>query len=203
MRKYLIPYVVVIALVMALVIPAFAADEFNMDALQSSKLQKKDDYWSIVGEYRDSPDGFKVTVGAYLSSTYVKEGWGPELRITCKKISDNKFYEVTGFRATVNGTQFRFEKLAYNANPSIHAGYLFGGNVYKEFMETIKNVQSASFWFDYKDPDGTSGTVCIGHVHTGELGNLVNLAKYLTNANAFSTDKTPDENDVFYGASMK
>ena len=203
MKKCFISLFAVIAVLLALTVPVFAADEFNIDALQSSKLQRTGDFWSIAAEYRDSPDGYRVTVGAYLSSTYVDEGWGPELRITCKNISRNKFYEVTGFRATVNGTQFRFEKLAYNDHPSIHAGYLFGGNVYREFMETMRNVQNATFWFDYKDPDGLPGTVCIGHVHTGELGNLINVSRYLTNANAFSTDKTPDKNDVYYGCSIK
>ena len=203
MKRCIISVFTVIAILLTVTIPVFAADEFDMDALRSSKLQKNGDFWSIVGEYQNSPDGFTVTVGTYLSSTYVEEGWGPELRITCRNISKNKYYEVTGFRATVNGKQFRFDKLAYNDNSSIHAGYLFGGNVYREFLETMKNVQSASFWFDYKDLDGVPGTVSIGHVHTGALGNLINVAKYLTNANAFSTDKTPDENDVFYGCSVK
>ena len=184
---------------------AFAESAFDISALQSSSsFDQRGDYWSIAGEFSGMADGYSeaVTVGAYLSSTYVSEGWGPELRISLKKNAGNVFCEVTAFRATVNGIPFRFEKLAYNDSPSIHAGYLFGGNVYHQFLEEMRSVKSASFQIDYKDAEGTAHTAAIDHVHTGELGKLVKVADVLINSNAFSSDMDPDGNDALYGASV-
>ena len=183
---------------------AFAEGEFDVSALQNSAFDKRGDYWSIAGESSGMADGYgeAVTVGAYLSSTYVSEGWGPELRISLKKNAGNVFCEVTAFQATVNGIEFQFEDLAYNKNPYIHAGYLFGGNVYKQFVEEMSSVKSASFRIDYKDADGAAKTATIAHVHTGELGKLVKVAGCLMEANAFSTDTDPDGNDALYGASI-
>ena len=183
----------------------FAEGPFDLSALQSSSsFDKRGDYWSIAGEFSGMADGYSeaVNVGAYLSSTYVSEGWGPELRISLKKNAGNVFCEVTAFRATVNGILFRFEDLAYNGSPTIHAGYLFGGDIYRQFLEEMRSVKSASFRIDYLDPDGTARTATIGHVHTGELGKLAKVANDLMNANAFSADNDPDGNDVLYGASV-
>ena len=183
---------------------AVAEEFFDVSALQNSYFDQRGDYWSVAGEFSGMADGYceAVTVGAYLSSTYVSEGWGPELRITLKKNIGNEFCEVTAFRATVNGIPFRFEELAYNENPYIHAGYLFGGTVYKQFMEEMSTVRSASFWIDYTDTDGTAKTAAIDHVHTGELGKLVKVANDLINANAFSVDVDPNGNDALYSASF-
>ena len=184
---------------------AFAESAFDVSALQnSSSFDQRGDYWSIAGQFSGMADGYNeaVTVGAYLSSTYVSEGWGPELRVSLKKNAGNVFCEVTAFRATVNGIPFRFEALAYNGSPTIHAGYLFGGNVYRQFLEEMRSVKSASFRIDYIDPDGTAKTAAIDHVHTGELGKLAKVANELTNADAFSADTDPDGNDALYGASV-
>ena len=183
---------------------AFAEGVFDVSALEGSSFDKRGDYWSVAGEFSGMADGYceAVTVGVYLSSTYVSEGWGPELRITLKKNIGNKFCEVTAFRATVNGVPFRCEELAYNENPYIHAGYLFGGTVYKQFMKEMSAVRSASFWIDYTDTDGTAKTAAIDHVHTGELGKLVKVTNDLINADAFSVDVDPAGNDALYGASF-
>ena len=205
MKKIIVAILAVSILFSAMEIFADADGEFNVEALKSSKFVQRGDFWSIAGTFSGFADGYQVavTVGAYLSSTYVSEGWGPELRITCKNNTKNEFYEVTGFRATVNGKVFSFANLEYNDSRSIHAGYCFGGTVLKEFIEEIKDVKSAVFWFDYKDTDGVPGTAVIGHVHTGDLGDLVSVAKYLVNANAFSIDTDPEGNDAMYGASVK
>ena len=204
MKKLISTLLAIIILISSVGASAFAEDEFNIDGLQSSKLEKKGDYWSIGGEYSSDVDGgfYHISVGAYLSSTYVSEGWGPELRITCNKIAGSEFVEVTGFRALVNGITFDFSNLEYNDNQFVHAGYLFGGNVYRQFMENIENVKSASFWFNIIDTDGNPKTVSIGHVSTGQLGELKNIATYFSRANAFSTDTDPEGNDALYGASV-
>ena len=40
----------------------------------------------------------------------------------------------------------------------------------------------------------------IEHVHTGDLSNLIEMAKYLSQSNAWKTDKDPEGNDEYYGA---
>ena len=205
MKRIIMTLLVILLLLGGIRGQAFAEDPFDVSALQSSSyFDKRGDYWSIAGEFSGMADGYgeAITVGAYLSSTYVSEGWGPELRITLKKNVGNEFCEVTAFRATVNGIPFRFEELAYNNNPYIHAGYLFGGAVHKQFMEEMSAVKSASFRIDYLDTDGTTKTAVIDHVHTGELGKLVKVANELLNANAFSADADPAGNDALYGASI-
>ncbi len=205
MRKIILTMLIILLLFSAAGKQSFAESAFDVSALQSSSyFDKRGDYWSIAGEFSGMADGYgeAITVGAYLSTTYVSEGWGPELRISLKKNTGNVFCEVSAFRATVNGIPFHFDALAYNENPYIHAGYLFGGTVYKQFLEEMRAVRSASFWIDYKDADGTAHTATIGHVHTGELGKLAKVANELLNANAFSADVNPDGNDSLYGASV-
>ena len=205
MKKIILKILAVLILFSYIGGQAFAESVFDISTLQgSSSFDKRGDYWSIAGEFSGMADGYSeaVTVGAYLSSTYLSEGWGPELRISVKKNAGNVFCEVTAFCATVNGIPFRFEALAYNGSPTIHAGYLFGGNVYRQFLEEMRSVKSASFRIDYIDPDGTAKTATIDHVHTGELGKLAKVANELMNADAFSADTDPDGNDTLYGASV-
>ena len=205
MRKIILTMFIILLLFSSAGKQSFAEGAFDVSALQrSSYFDKRGDYWSIAGEYSGIADGYgeAITVGAYLSSTYVSEGWGPELRISLKKNAGNVFCEVTAFRATVNGIPFRFEKPAWNGSPTIHAGYLFGGTVYRQFLEEMRSVKSASFFIDYADPDGTAKTAAIGHVHTGELGRLARVADELLNADAFSADADPEGNDALYGASV-
>ena len=204
MKKTILTILAVLILFSGTGCPAFAGG-FDVSALESSSsFDQRGDYWSIGGEFSGMADGASeaVAVGAYLSSTYVSEGWGPELRITLKKNAGNVFCEVTAFRATVNGIPFRFEKLAWNGSPTIHAGYLFGGTVYRQFLEEMRAVKSASFQFDYTEPDGTEKTAEIVHVHTGGLGKLARVADELLTADAFSADADPEGNDALYGASV-
>ena len=205
MKKNILTILAVLILFSGTGCPAFAGGGFDAAALESSSsYDQRGDYWSIAGEFSGMADGAceAVTVGAYLSRTYVSEGWGPELRIARKKNAGNVFCEVTAFRATVNGVPFRFENLSWNGSPTIHAGYLFGGTVYRQFLEEMRSVKSASFLIDYTDPDGTAKTAAIGHVHTGELGKLARVADELLNADAFSADADPEGNDALYGASV-
>ncbi len=205
MKKNILTILSVLILFSGTGCPVFAGGGFDVPALQSSSsFEQRGDYWSVAGEFSGMADGAgeAVTVGAYLSRTYVSEGWGPELRISLKKNAGNVFCEVTAFRATVNGVPFRFEKLAYNGSPTIHAGYLFGGTVYRQFLEEMRAVKSASFQFDYTEPDGTVKTAEISHVHTGELGKLARVANELLNADAFSADADPEGNNALYGASV-
>ena len=205
MKKNILTILAVLILFSGIGGHIFAESTFDVSALQnSSSFDQRGDYWSIAGEFSGMVDGYSesVTVGAYLSSTYISEGWGPELRISLKKNAGNVFCEVTAFRAMVNGIPFRFEALTYNGSPTIHAGYLFGGNIYRQFLEEMRAVKSASFRIEYTEPDGTAKTATIDHVHTGELGKLAKVANELTNADAFSADTDPDGNDTLYGASV-
>ena len=205
MKKAMIAVLAVLILFSGTGCPAFAGSDFDVSALESSSsFDQRGDYWSIAGEFSGMADGAgeAVAVGAYLSSTYVSEGWGPELRITLKKNAGNVFCEVTAFRATINGIPFRFEKLAWNGSPTIHAGYLFGGTVYRQFLEEMRSVKSASFRIDYTEPSGTLKAAEISHVHTGELGKLARVADELLNADAFSADADPEGNNALYGASV-
>lgn len=180
----------------------YASDDFDKSAfVNSSKFQRKDDFWSLAGGFNGKSYP-RITVASYLSSTYVKEGWGPELRIQYRN-PQNKFEEVIAFRAKINGKDFSFSNLSYNDHQYIQGGYLFGGRVQEAFMKELLELKTASFYVDYKDENGKISTVGIDHVHTGELSDLVGMAKYLINSNAFSTDLTPDENDAFYGASAE
>ncbi len=206
MKKIILPILAVLILLSCIGVQTFAEIAFDVSALQnSSSFDQRGDYWSIAGEFSGMAEGYSeaVTVGTYLSRTYISEGWGPELRISLKKNAGNVFCEVTAFRATVNGIPFRFEKLTYNGSPTIHAGYLFGGNVYRQFLEEMRSVKSASFRIDYLDPDGTAKTATIDHVHTGELGKLAKVANELMTADAFSADADPVGNDALYEASVE
>ena len=205
MKKTILTILAVLILFLGAECQAFAENGFNVSALQnSSSFDQRGDYWSIAGEFSGMADGYSeaVTVGTYLSRTYISEGWGPELRISLKKNAGNVFCEVTAFRAMVNGIPFRFEALTYNGSPTIHAGYLFGGNIYRQFLEEMRAVKSASFRIEYTEPDGTAKTATIDHVHTGELGKLAKVANELMTADAFSADSDPDGNDALYGASF-
>ena len=110
MKKTMIAVLAVLILFSGTGCPAFAGGGFDVPALQSSSsFEQRGDYWSVAGEFSGMADGAgeAVTVGAYLSRTYVSEGWGPELRISLKKNAGNVFCEVTAFRATVNGVCFK------------------------------------------------------------------------------------------------
>ena len=178
------------------------AEEFHKDALEgSSRFQKDGDFWSIAADYVGVENGYTITVSSILNSTYVAYGWGPELRIACRANQD--YYEVTAFRATINGRVFQFENLDYNADKDIHAGYMFGGTVYEELMNELMNVKTASFQVAFKDGAGQEQTAGISHAHTGELSPLISVANYYDKANAFSTDINPAQRDACYGASIE
>ena len=203
MKKTVPIFLIVTILCSILTTSCFADGEFHESALTaSSRYQSDGEFWSIGGDYvgLESNTNITVIVSTFLTSTYASSGWGPELRVACRTNRDD--YEVTAFRATINGKKFLFEKLAYNADPRIHVGYMFGGTVYEEFMKELVNVKTASIQVVYKDASGTERTLSIGHVHTGDLSNLISVSKYYSNANAFSTDIDPAWSDAFYGASI-
>ena len=102
MKKTILTILAVLILFLGAECQAFAENGFNVSALQnSSSFDQRGDYWSIAGEFSGMADGYSesVTVGAYLSSTYISEGWGPELRVSLKKNACNFFCEMTAFRA--------------------------------------------------------------------------------------------------------
>lgn len=180
----------------------FAENEFNEKALSvSSRYQTDGDFWSIAADYVGVEGNTRLTVSTFLSSTYVEHEWGPELRVAYRINNDN--YEVTAFRATINGEKYLFENLSYNPDSRIQAGYMFGGTVYETFMKKLPEVKTASFQVEYKDASGNVKTASIGHVHTGDLANLISVSRYYMQSNAFSTDKDPAWSDSFYGASIK
>ena len=204
MKKQISVLLAILLAFAVLVVPASAAEGFDKSVFESSrKFQKNGEFWSLAGNYVDRSTGCMINVSAYLSSTYVSEGWGPELRVQLKNISQNRYDTVTAFIAKVNGIEYAFENLAYNDHTAIQGGYLFGGNVYYQMIKELANVRSASFQVVHTDAEGKSVTTSIDHVHTGELSDLQSVAKYLISSNAFFTDKNPDENDLRYGAVIR
>ncbi len=200
----------VITLLLALVLAfcvfgrmALAAGGFDKSVFENStKFEKSGFDWSLIGGYEKQFMEARIKVRAFLGSTYVSKGWGPELRIEYYNNSFKDYDEVSAFRASLDGVIYSFENLSYNDDPDIHGGYLFGGTVYQKFMADLLDVKDVSFQFVHTDPAGETTTSTIDHVHTGDLSNLQEMAKYLIRSKAFSTDTDPEGNDEYYGASI-
>ena len=67
-------------------------------------------------------------------------------------------------------------------------------------MADIIYSSDVMFLITHTDWEGDSIDSVIEHVHTGDLSNLIEMAKYLSQSNAWKTDKDPEGNDEYYGA---
>ncbi len=197
----------VLVLVLALSIigtPALAAGSFDKSIFENSTKFSRFGFgsWSLIGGYAQPFVEGKISVTAMLFDSYVSEGWGPELRISFYDNYYERYDEVTAFKASVDDVIYSFDKLAYNDDEEIHAGYCFGGKVYEAFMKDILECKNVMFLISHTDVYGDSSDAVIEHVHTGDLSDLQDMAKYLIRSNAFGTDTDPAGNDSYYGASI-
>ena len=179
-----------------------AAGGFDKSVFENSRKFSRFGFgnWSLIGGYEKSFVEADIKVRAFLFDNYVKEGWGPELRIEFYDTKHNRYDEVTAFKASVDGVIYSWDKLDYNSDADVHGGYAFGGRVFEAFMADIIYSSDVMFLITHTDWEGDSIDSVIEHVHTGDLSNLIEMAKYLSQSNAWKTDKDPEGNDEYYGA---
>lgn|GEM_PF-7075376 len=198
--KKLIALMLCVVMLAALPLPiAEAAGSFNKSAFTNSTkyTQKSPTDWNIQGHYIKQYSNARIMVYSLLFSDYVDEGWGPELRVLYYDPATQTYNQVTGFRATVNGTTYCFENMGYGNEGS---GFVFGGKVQEAFFKALLNVKTVSFEIDYIDIAGDYRTGWDNHIHTGELSELIEMAKYLMKSNAFTIDTDPEGSDRHYQA---
>ena len=178
---------------------AEAAGSFDKSVFTNSTkyTERSSREWNIQGHYIKQYSNARIMVYSLLFSNYVDEGWGPELRVLYFDPATQMYNQVTGFRATVNGTTYCFEDMGYGNEGS---GYVFGGTVQEAFFKALLNVKTVSFEIDYINTAGDHRTGWDDHIHTGELSELIDMAKYLLKSNAFSIDPNPTASDKDYSA---
>ena len=64
-------------------------------------------------------------------------------------------------------------------------------------------MKTVSFELEYIDLAGNYMTGWDTHIHTGELSELIDMAKYLMQSNAFSIDTDPKSSGRLYDAYIK
>ena len=201
--KRLISALLVLVFVLSLIsTSAMAAGGFDKSVFENSRKFSRFGFgnWSLIGGYEKSFVGADIKVRAFLFDNYVKEGWGPELRIEFYDTKHNRYDEVTAFKASVDGVVYCWDSLDYNNDADVHGGYAFGGKVFEAFMTDIIYSKDVMFLISHTDFEGDSIDSVIEHVHSGDLSNLIEMGKYLSQSNAFKTDKDPESNDDYYGA---
>ena len=201
--KKLISFLLCVVLLAALSLPgASAAGKFDKSVFQNSTKYTQDSFsdWNLQGHYIKQYSNARIMIYSLLFSNYVDEGWGPELRVYYYDPATRENFQVTGFRADINGTKYCFDNLGWGNNG---AGYVFGGTVQDAFFKALLNVKTASFEFEYIDLAGNHMTGWDTHIHTGELSDLIDMGKYLIKSNAFSIDPNPKSSDSDYSASIK
>lgn len=198
--KKLISLALCLVLLLSVSVPcAFAAGKFDKSVFQNSTKFTQDTFsdWNLQGHYIKNYSNARIMVYSLLFNNYVDEGWGPELRVYYYDPALKMNCQVTAFRAKVNDTLYCFDNLGQGNN---NGGYVFGGTVQEAFFRALLNVKSCAFQFEYEDPSGGTITAWDNHIHTGELSELIDMAKYLIQSNAFSIDPDPKASDTFYGA---
>ncbi len=194
--------VLLFAAIFLLAVPFSYADavgSFDKSVFQNSTKFTTDGFrdWNIQGRYKNVYTNATIEVYSLLFSDYVTEGWGSELRAYFYDPAMEMYCQVTAFRANINGKLYCFDSMGEGSDGS---GYVFGGKVQEEFFKALLNLKSAAFQFEYIDAVGDTHTVWDDHIHTGELSELVDMAKYLIKSNAFTIDPDPEESDSYYGA---
>ncbi len=183
---------------------ALAAGGFDKTVFENSTKFTKFGFgnWKLIGGYEKSFVEGDVKVRAMLFDNYVKEGWGPELRIEFYDTQHKRYDEVTSFKASVDEVIYSFDKLEYNDDEDVHGGSVFGGSVYQAFMKDILDCKDVIFLITHTDWEGDSIDSVIEHVHSGDLSNLQIMSKYFIDSNTWKTDSDPEGNDEYYGASI-
>ena len=198
--KKLISLLLCLALLAALPLTAAeAAGSFDRSAFENSTKysRQSNGEWNIQGHYIKQYSNARIMVYSLLFSDYVTEGWGPELRVFYFDPATQMYNQVTGFRADVNGTVYCFDNMGPGNNG---AGYAFGGTVQEAFFRALLNAKTVSFEIDYINAAGEHRTGWDDHIHTGELSELIDMAKYLIKSNAFTIDQDAKGSDKLFGA---
>ena len=203
MKKLISVFLVLVLVFTAVGTTALAASKFDRSIFENStKFSKEGFGWKLIGGYTKRFAEGTVYVRAMLFDNYIKQGWGPELRVEFYNPGIRDYEEVTAFRANVDDTLYSFENLVYDSSEDVHGGSAFGGTVYPAFLEAIIDAKNVAFQIDYEDMYGRTKTLTIEHVHTGDLSDLKDMAGYLFRSKAFSVDTDPEGNDKYYGASI-
>ncbi len=203
--KKLISVFLVLALVFAAAgtTALAASSKFDRSIFENSTKFSKDGFgWKLIGGYVERFNEGTVSVRAMLFDNYIKQGWGPELRVEFYNPGIRDYEEVTAFRANVDDVLYSFDNLEYNDAEDVHGGSVFGGTVYPAFLQAIIDAKNVAFQIEYEDMYGRTNTLTIEHVHTGDLSELKDMATYLFRSKAFSVDTDPEGNDKYYGASI-
>ena len=201
--KRLISAILVLIFVLSLIsTSALAAGGFDKSVFENSTKFTRFGFgnWKLIGGYEKQFVEGTVRVRAMLFDNYVKEGWGPELRVEFYDSYYKYYDEVTAFKASVDGVIYSFDNLVYDDSEDVHGGSAFGGKVFEAFMKDIVDCKDVMFMITHTDFEGDSYDSVIEHVHSGDLSNLQDMSKYLIRSNAFKTDTDPTGNDKYYGA---
>ena len=198
--KKLISLLLCAALLLALpVAGASAAGKFDKSVFQNSSKYHETTFndWNIQGHYIKKYSNARIEVYSLLFSDYVINEWGPELRVYYYDPATKMYCQVKAFHANINGTTYCFDAMGEGDEG---AGYVLGGKVQEEFFRALLNLQTAAFEIEYVDLAGNTITCWDNHIHTGELSDMVDMAKYLFKSNAFSTDSDPEGRDYRFDA---
>lgn len=205
--KRILLILTVVALVFSIVTTtAFAATgKFDKSVFENSTKFTKEGFtsWKLIGGYSQRFTQGTVWVRAMLFDYYIKEGWGPELRVEFYDPAARDYMEVKAFRANVDDVLYSFDALQYDDKEDVHGGSAFGGTVYPEFLQALIGAKNVAFQIDYENIYGKDVTLTIEHVHTGDLSDLKEMANYLFRSKAFSADTNPEESDKLYAASIQ
>ena len=196
-------------LIFVLAVPAFAAENsaegeavFDSSVFESSGLYKYDKFektWHITGWYEhDYNDGSYVLVGSLLYSDYVDYGWGPEFRVVSYDGERDEYEKVNGFYALVDDTLYSFPAL-FDGNTN---GYVFGGNVAREFLKSLSTAKEVAFKFDVTSGKGNTYSFSIDNVDTEKLDELIEISKLFEKSNAWNIDENPEASDGLVKASI-
>ena len=181
----------------------------NAAGFDSSKLARSSMYfydsstmkWKTVGSYSKEYSNVDFKMFLFLSSDYVADGWGPDLRLQYYDKTKSNYDAVDGFRATVNDKIYSFYRLDQGDKDS----YFFGGTVMRAFLNSLSSAVSVTFEIDHTTKDGDSYTATIDQVNIRDLSKLAELGRLFEAANVWDPEVTTDlySNDKYYNASIQ
>ena len=181
----------------------------NAAGFDSSKLVGSSMYsydsstkeWKTVGSYNKEYSNVDFKLILFLSSYYIDNGWGPDLRLQYYDKTKSNYDVVDGFRATVNDKIYSF----YGFEQGDKDSYLFGGTVMRAFLNSLSSAVSVTFEIDHTTKDGDSYTATIDPVNVRELSKLAELGRLFEAANLWDPEVTTDlaDNDKYYSASIQ
>ena len=201
--KRILSVMLVLAMLFSLGCVSFA-DGFDASKLQSSDLytfEASKSSWKIVGGYNKEYKDVGVDIYLFLSSGYVKEKWGPDLRVYFYD-KDNDYYDtVDTVRFIVDDKVYSFESLEKSDSNDCYL--IFGGNIMREFLNSLSSAIRISFEIVHTTKEGKTYTATIDPVYASELKDFTEMAKLFEKANLWDPKVTEmDDNDALYKASI-